>query len=167
MKHDIVDMVNNYSFTTATRIVDMWKMGNILPEGIDPTQRVAQVIAALQDGNGYIVGVNTAYPMSFEYGTLAGKEVYAMRQFILPASRDFALNKKLLWSSFDILNDSHNNATGIVLILENLKLTRKGYTKRYKDIGFVKVAAPNIHNEVWYKPFGTKMGEPLPDDFMF
>ncbi len=159
-------MIDDHDDEIVERIINMWKLGKVLPSEVDPKERVKQVVTAALDANGYVVGVNTAYPTTIAHGVLEGTQVYAMRQFILSASREFALNKKLLWSSFDILASIENPIEGIVLVLENKKLTRKGYTKRYGRIGFVKISNPNNLQEIWYKPFGTKLGEPLAENFL-
>ena len=166
MKYRLINMTDNQDQTIIDKIIKMWKQAGVLPKDANPLNRVKQVIVAALDENDNVVGVNTAYSFKPEHGKLEGKVVFPMRQFILSAHRNFELNRKMLWLSFDILSNNTIGAEGIILVLENPKLTRKGYKKRYAKIGFVQLPAPHMKYEVMYKPFGTKLGEPLSEDLI-
>lgn len=166
MKYRLVDMINNHSQEVADKVVEMWKNANILPAAANPTKRVKQIVYAALDEDGNAVGVSTAYLFKPEHGKLAGKLIFPVRQFILPNHRNFELSRRLLWSTYDNLSNTKVGAEGIVLVLENKKLSRKGYKKRYARIGFVQLHAPHMTQDVMFKPFGTELGKPLSEEII-
>lgn len=118
-------------------IIDLWQTNRILPQTIDPLQRVEEVAMVLAQGN-KVVGVSTV-----TLGRLSDIKIqdidnglfYFYRMFIQKQDRQPMLMAEMARQTREWL-EQNKNSCGIVHIIENRKIERPGMRRIFERRGY-------------------------------
>mgnify|MGYP000005097280 FL=1 len=129
-------------------IVGMWLAADVLPPD-EARRRVDEVVIAIRSPSGALAGVNTVYVQDVPGG--AGP-FYFYRTFVRPADRGVpGLTTAAFEAAVALLRPHpHPRAPrGVVVIVENAKLARRGAVARMKRVGLHLVGRDAQGHDVW------------------
>ena len=129
-------------------IVGMWLAAGVLPPE-EARRRVDEVVCTIRAPSGVLAGVNTVYVQDVP-GTAGA--YYFYRTFVRPADRGVpglatgALKAAIAW----LRGHPHpRKPLGVVAILENPKLMKRGPSARLRRIGLTLVGRDTAGRDVW------------------
>lgn len=136
-----------------------WQHWKALPANVDVNQRVDQVLLAVRNEAGEIVGIGSTYLM---LAPGLGQLFYHYRTFVAPEMRRTYVAKEMLLAAqkyIENYNSSHleDGALGMMLEVENDALKYGGITVKravWQETGFVYIGMNSVgaHRRVYYFP---------------
>lgn len=129
-------------------IIGMWLAAGVLPPG-EARRRVDEVVYAIRAPSGALAGVNTAYVQDVRGGVGA---YYFFRTFVRPADRGVPGLASVAWKAAVALLRVYPHPLdpkGVVAIVENPKLMRRGPAARMRRAGLTLVGRDAAGREVW------------------
>ena len=137
----------------AAEIISLWQENRVVGGG-EASRRVAEVVMTIRDGNNTLVGVNTVYIQDL---LQADNPYYFYRVFIRPRDRkSFGLRNYLGKTTREFLKGytpQGNPPHGVVIVVENRKLSRPGARKMLARQGWNELGKGPRGFEVWYINF--------------
>ena len=133
-------------------IVGMWLAAGAVPPE-EAKRRVDEVVIAIRGPSGALAGVNTVYVQDVPGG--AGP-YYFYRTFVRPADRGIpGLTTAAFEAAVALLRDHPHprSPRGVVVIVENPKLARRGAIARLKRVGLHLVGRDAQGRDVWCLKF--------------
>lgn len=127
----------------AQKITNMWQSNRALPQGVDPQQRLHEVLVAAINSDNEVVGVNSGQLIIGQRGELRGKRLCNMRQFIRPQDRGYPLHSELSRCGRGIIRQC-GEFDAILIVPENRKYAGTGNQKRLQRLGFQFFAQGNF-----------------------
>jgi len=128
-------------------IVGMWlAAGVIAPD--EAKRRVDEVVYAIRAPSGELAGVNTAYVRDVP----GAGAWYFYRTFVRPADRGTpGLTLGAFKAAITLLRDHPHprNPRGVVAIVENQKLMKRGLVARMRRAGLTLVGRDSAGRDVW------------------
>ena len=132
----------------ADEIVAMWLAAGVLPAD-EARRRVGEVVIAIRNPDGEVAGVNTVYVRQAPGGSGAW---YFYRTFVRPADRGTpGVTSGALRAAIAVLREHpHPEAPrGIVVVVENPKLSKQGPMRRLERLGFHLIGRDAEDRDVW------------------
>ena len=129
-------------------IVGMWLAAGVLPPD-EAKRRVDEVVVTIRNPSGALAGVNTVYVQDVPGG--AGP-YYFYRTFVRPADRGVPGIATAAFQAAVALLRHHPHPRvprGVVVIVENPKLSRRGAVARMKRVGLHRVGRDAQGHDVW------------------
>lgn len=133
-------------------IVGMWLAAGVLAPD-EAHRRVDEVVYTIRNPSGELAGVNTVYVQDVPGG--AGP-YYFYRTFVRPADRGIpGLTTAAFKAAVALLRDHPHprSPRGVVAIVENAKLARRGAVARMKRVGLHLVGRDAQGRDVWCVKF--------------
>lgn len=135
-------------------IVALWRENRVVDD-TEASRRTAEVVLTIRDGNGTLVGVNSVYIQDF---LKAGNPYYFYRVFIRPQDRrSFGLRSFAGKSAREFLKGyvptGHSRPQGVVIVVENRKLTRPGAHRMLARQGWTRLGKGLRGYDVWFDKF--------------
>lgn len=146
----------------AEEIVALWQENRVL-DVAEARRRAAEVFFTIRDTSGTLVGVNSVYVKNF---IKADNPYYFYRVFIRPQNRrSFGLRSFAGKSTREFLKSyiptGHTSKPrGVVIIVENRKLTRPGAKRMLSRQGWTPLGKSSRGLEIWYENFDGSTGFP-------
>ena len=138
------NLYNVYGRTTPeirALVVDLWSRNKILSRDTDPDARAAQVGLMAVSAAGELVGVNTIYVGQLDSCGMedpTGAHYFFYRMFIQSKDRRPEMMRVMTNGAYDLLKmiERSNKPKGMVIVAENLKLSRPGMQKMFAGYGY-------------------------------
>ncbi len=156
MQYRDYEVENIYGTDNASiqqEVIDFWTSNNVLPLQI-AQQRVNEVVHIIRNAEGEIVGLNTAY---LHHLKIPSQQYYYLRMFVRPQDRKyFGLLIFTIVKTFVFFRDSplyREKGEGIVLAIENQKMSQKGLQKWFSRQGFAFAGKNEVGQDLWFARF--------------
>jgi hypothetical protein len=157
-EYRLLPVFRNITPQLGAKIIELWRRNNALPAGIDPAQRLSQVVLVVIDGDDKLVAVSTAYRAPFSHSGLQGGEdevFFFFRTFVQPGDRRHNLPKKLTNSTYDQLKTlpPETRPKGVIIVAENPKLTKKLLEHELGPFGWIHIGQDARGKQVFRRDF--------------
>lgn len=142
---------------TAQAIMGLWLLNNVVTPA-EAQRRVNEVVYAVRNPAGELVGVNTVYTAARPGD---GATYYLYRTFIRPRDRGVAgLPQLMLRLTIEYLRGlaDEKGPVGLVIVTENPKLMRRGMSALARRMGLSHLGKDSRGCDVWGLHFDG--GEP-------
>lgn len=134
-------------------IIDFWVNNNVLPVEI-AQKRVDEIVHVIRNRSDEIIGVNTAY---LHYLHTPSEIYYYVRVFIREEDRrSMTLFLVSIVQSYVYFRDTlpySDRANGIVVAIENVKMTQSGVQKWFKRQGLSYTGKNVLGHDLWFARF--------------
>lgn len=156
--YKIYDIHQNKTPEIRAAIIEFWQRNRILPPGVDPAQRVDQVVLVSIHESGHIAGVTTVYQEDLRHigcDDSFGKKYYFYRMFIQPRDRVPRMMDFMLKMTFDVLQSIKmpDKPEGLIVVFENRKASRRGVRRVIEKLGFIQIATDPRGNACYMRDF--------------
>lgn len=146
--YTIYNVYKTVSGDLRDEIIDLWRRNRILPGPEEARRRVDQVVLAIRNPAGQVVGVTTVYTGDFQQ---RGNVYYFYRMFIQPSDRIPGLMRSVTLRTRDLLRERHtpDGPRGVIIVTENAKLMRPGMRRMFERNGYEYMGRGPKGNDVW------------------
>jgi hypothetical protein len=156
----INNVYQNIDAITRTKIIDLWT-GNQVMSTTEAEKRVREVLLTIANPSGRLCGVNTVYVTSF---MAQDNDYYYMRAFIRKEDRGVSgLLLSVTTKTISYLKTYKSSAfspKGILIIVENQKIWRKGYRRYLERHDWNYLGMGPKGNHIWYQNFDGSLMPP-------
>ncbi len=161
--YSIKNVFQNIDSVTRTEIIELWTSNEVLNVA-EAHKRAHEVLFTITNPSGRLCGVNTVYVHSFR---AKDNNYYYMRAFIRKEDRGvwgllLSVTTKTL-SFLETYPSSASPPKGILIIVENRKIWRKGYRRYLERHGWNYLGMGPKGNHIWYQNFD---GSLMPADII-
>ncbi len=126
----------------------------------EATRRVNEVVLVIRNSQDELIGVTTVYTRDF---ARPGNVYYYFRMFIRPTERKSYTLLKVAYRKTFIFLDNFQQVEmkpyGLIMVMENQKLSGKRFEKWLADKGLVYWGKNELGQAVWYRRFDAGLPE--------
>lgn len=157
-EYRLLPIFRNITEALGAQIIELWQRNHALPAGMNPMERVPQVVIAAVDAGDKVVAVSTVYRAPFSHSGLAAGPAdtfYFFRTFVQPGDRVHHLSRKITAATYDHLKkfEEADKPRGIMIVAENPKLTKAVLERLVGSLGWRHIGADARGKLVYRRDF--------------